>query len=335
MTELSELPLAQVRPARRWSWWWLLPLLALAGAIWLTWSALSQRGTLIVVEFDDGHGIKAGDLLRYRGIEAGRVQQARFSADLGKIQVELRLHPSAVDLARAGSRYWIARPQLDWSGASGLETIVGANYLSVLPGDGAKQTRFTGLETPPLRDLVETGGLEIVLSSHSQGALQRGAAVSYRQAHIGVILSVELAADANAVEVRAYIKPAYAHLIRERVRFWKSGGARLDAGWLSGLSLRVDSMQAFLAGGISLAVPPQAGKPVEAGFRFALDIFPSIQRIISRVNITQGISWKDGMRCMPNPSKNVWRSSTCNGNRIRSVCLCYKRNAVNAGNGKK
>lgn len=270
MSDAAPLPLpeARWRPRRQWSWLWLLPVAAVAAAGGLLLSAWYQRGLPVTVEFRQGHGLKAGDAVRYRGIAVGTVQEVALAPDLNGIRVHIRLGRQARDLARAESRFWIVRPELTLSGAQGLDTVLGANYVGVQPGPGAFQDHFSGLEEPPLPGL-EPGGLEVVVTTSGKGALRPGAAVSYRQVDIGTVLGVDLAGDASAVEARLYIRPAYTGLIREHTRFWKTEGARFSAG-LTGLSVAVESVQSLLLGGVALAVPPNPGEPAVRGQRFTL-----------------------------------------------------------------
>ncbi|MDQ2696578.1 MAG: MlaD family protein [Pseudomonadota bacterium] len=263
------LPVARVQRRRRFSLLWLLPLLAVLAAAGLVYAALGQRGVPIAITFQQGHGLKAGDVLRYRGIAVGSVREIRLTPDLDGIAVRLSLDRRARNLARAGSRFWIVRPQVSLSGASGLETLIGAHYLSVLPGEGELQDTFTGLEEPPLLELLENGGLEVLLTTPVKGNLRAGAPVNYRQVPVGTILSVGLARDASGVEVRIYVEPQYTTLIRDNTRFWKTGGARFSAG-ITGLSVDVDSVPGLLLGGVNLALPPDPGRRVEPGQRFRL-----------------------------------------------------------------
>jgi hypothetical protein len=266
---VEPLPRATLRPKRRWSAVWLVPLAFAALSGWLVFAALGQRGIAIEVRFSQGHGIKAGDALRYRGITVGTVRDARLAADQQSIRVRVLVNPDARDITRAGSQFWVVRPQLDLSGAAGLETVVGAKYLSVLPGKGELSKLFVGLEEPPLTEILHPGGLEIILVTPRKGSLRAGAPVSYREIIIGTITSVELARDASSVEARVYIQPEYVALIRKKVKFWKAGGARFSAG-LTGLSLAVDSVQSLILGGVNLAIPPAPGNPVPPEHIFTL-----------------------------------------------------------------
>ncbi|MCB1718102.1 MAG: MCE family protein, partial [Candidatus Competibacteraceae bacterium] len=142
---VPDLPVAEPVPARTESWLWLLPLLALAVVFWLGWQSWSGQDIPISIRFSEGHGLKPGDTVRYRGVAVGSVERIRLNRALDGVTIDLRLQPDAAALARSGSRFWIVRPQLDLSGVSGLDTLVGANYIGVLPGAGEQQRSFIGL----------------------------------------------------------------------------------------------------------------------------------------------------------------------------------------------
>ena len=52
---------------------WLIPIVALVVSIWIAVDAWSDRGPRIVVEFAEVHGLEAGDVVRCRGVEIGRI----------------------------------------------------------------------------------------------------------------------------------------------------------------------------------------------------------------------------------------------------------------------
>ena len=61
--------------------WWLTGLCGLL-ALALTVSSARSRGTRITIEFREGHGLKAGDAVRYLGIDVGSVNALSVSPDL-------------------------------------------------------------------------------------------------------------------------------------------------------------------------------------------------------------------------------------------------------------
>ena len=275
MSSAEDLPVARVAADERRSFVWVLPVAAGLAALLLGWRAWVARGPSVVVEASEGHGIRAGDPLRFRGITVGEVERVRLARDLAEVVLDVRLDPAASGLARAGSRFWIVRPMLSVGGARGLETLLGARYVAVLPGPaGAEpQERFVALDEPPVPEILAPGGLEITLSAPSRGGLAPGAPLIYREVRVGSVLSVGLASDATSIEVRAYVRPAYARLVREDTRFWRSGGLAVQLG-VRGLNVEVGSLSSLLVGGIALATPESAGAQVRTGHRFELAAEP-------------------------------------------------------------
>lgn len=266
----ATLPVAPTIPYRRWSWWWLVPIVALAVIAGIGVQLLRARGETLTIAFNDGCGLRPGDALRHRGVQVGAVEALALADDGASVRVRVQLHPSAVILAHAGSRFWVVRPQLSMEGATGLDTVVGPHYLAVEPGTGAPAHHFVGIESPPVLAGLQLGGLEIMLDAPSRGGLRPGSAISYRQITVGRVVAVALASDAGAVQVRGYIEPAYATLVRERSRFWNASGIDLAGGLVGGVRIEIDSLQALISGGIAFATPPDAGAAVATGRRFAL-----------------------------------------------------------------
>lgn len=265
----QELPVAQVVKVRRRRWVWLIPSAAIVLALMLVIVFVVKRGTLITITMTHGHGLEPNDVLRCRGIVVGAVERVRLTNDLTTVEVVVRLDPTARQIARAGSRFWVVRPRVSFLGVAGLETIAGAKYLAVLPGHGPLQTQFIALDQPPVVELVDPGGLEIMLFAKRHRGLGPAAPILYRRVRIGTILSVGLASDAATVEVRAYIDPPYVPLVRTDSRFWLVGGVNLDLG-LSGLRVEIESLESILVGGIALATPDPPGPRAGTGYRFVL-----------------------------------------------------------------
>lgn len=271
MNPPPELPTARVAPASGWRWTRFLPFAALLFALILVREAWRERGPFILVRARDGHGLRPGDALRYRGIETGKVESLELDAGAGEVVIGARLARSASDLARSGARFWIARPVLGVEGVRGLETALGARYLAVLPGPpgSPRQDEFAALEEPPLFETEDPAALEIVLQSSERAGLVRGAPIFYRGIPIGSLASVGLASDATAVEARARILSPYAELVRVDSRFHRVRGASLSLG-LGGLDLAVDSLQALWLGGVALATPTHPGARAPTGQVFEL-----------------------------------------------------------------
>lgn len=269
------IPTAKLRPERRFSLAWLIPLLVILLAGWLGWRAWTERGLAIKIQLDQGHGLKPGDEVRYRGIGVGRVETIELGDDLRTVLVTARLTSQAEKIARIGTRFWVVRPRVRLTEVEGLETLLGPRYLAALPAhdelNARPQRQFVAVTEPPVIESIAAGDLEIILQATQRGSLHAGAPVSYRQTRVGTVLSVGLAGDGGSVEARAHIQKAFVPLVRPATRFWDVGGLQAKLG-ITGVSIEIDSAESLIAGGVALATPPEAGSGeiVRTGHRFIL-----------------------------------------------------------------
>ena len=275
----SSFPVADIREVRavtsalflRSKLWWVTVACFLV-AFWLTWNSIPSVGPSITIRFPDGHGLKAGDAVRHRGIEAGIVESVALSNDLSQIAATVTLTPGAAGLAREGARFWIVRPQLSLAGVSGLDTAVGAKYIGVSPGDpdAPQQSRFEGLGAAP-PDENSGEGIDVVLRSDSKHGVTVGAPVTWRGVDVGQILSINLSPDARFVDIHARINSEYMRLLRTSSKFWVTSGLGIDVG-LSGVRLNADSLSTIVRGGVSFATlaVSKEKRPVTTGQMFQL-----------------------------------------------------------------
>ncbi|MFN7731999.1 MAG: MlaD family protein, partial [Pirellula sp.] len=213
----ASLPQSVPVPRRRGSpssLWWVTAACALV-SLFLFYSNYSQQGSLIEVEFDQGHGLQVNDSVRFRGIEVGRVEKIGLASENPGILTSIRLTPEARRVVTDGTEFWIVRPVVSIDAVRGLETIVGPKYIALEPGKTTtyKTVRFQGLLAPP-PILPKEGSVEIILDAKKRYGLESGAPVLHRGFHVGDILSVGLASDARSVIVRCAIDPEYHELVR-------------------------------------------------------------------------------------------------------------------------
>ncbi|RCK80975.1 MAG: Paraquat-inducible protein B [Candidatus Ozemobacter sibiricus] len=255
---------------------WVLPLAALLLVAGLGLRALIRTPLTVLVHLREGHGIKVGDAVKYRGIDVGRVSEVKLAPDLQEVRLRLELDPGYHGLAVQGSSFWVMFPKAGLAGVQGLDTLIGPRYVGVAPGQGPPQAEFVGLDEPPPAE-APPGSLEITLTAPTRGSLRPGAPVLYRQCQVGTVMAVGLSPDAVGVDLRLAIDPAFIDLVRDNTRFWNASGLALDIGLLRGLSLDMESLQTVLAGGICLATPDPPGAPVRQGHRFPLHPSPEAE----------------------------------------------------------
>lgn len=257
-------PLARVT-RRRFSFVWLIPILALAGLAALLIHQLNrERGPVIEITFTQAEGLEPGADIVHRGIAVGVVREVMLTGDLAGVRVSAELHPHAADLAREGAQFWVVRPELSLSRIAGIETILGPRYIAVRPAsEGAPRAReFTGLDTPPLEEPHTNDALLVTLSTPRAGPLTPGSPVLYRDIQVGSVRDLALAGDATHVAVTAEIRPEYATLVRENSRFWLVSGVGVDWGLFRGLSVRADSIETMIRGAVAFATPKKPGPRV-------------------------------------------------------------------------
>ncbi|WP_419735172.1 MlaD family protein [Pseudomonas sp. COR18] len=253
---MSDLPKAKTRPASNWSAIWVLPLIALIIGGWLGWRAYNQTGIEIQVRFESGQGIQANKTeVVYKGMPIGKVKALTLDTEGSTkgVNVTIEMNKDVESSLRTNTRFWLVKPNVSLAGITGLETLVSGNYIAVSPGDGEPARKFKALsEEPPLSDLKP--GLHITIKADRLGSLNRGSPVFYKQIQVGQIKSYALSPDQNMVELKVFIEPAYASLVRKHTRFWNASGISIDAN-LSGVKLRSESLASIVAGGIAFATP--------------------------------------------------------------------------------
>ncbi|MDR0276541.1 MAG: MlaD family protein [Paucimonas sp.] len=252
----DDLPTARTRPASNWSAIWILPLIALVIGGWLGWQAYRESGVNIQVRFESGEGIVANKTeVVYKGMPVGKVKSLVLDAEGSNTGViaTIEMNAAAEPHLLTNTRFWLVKPSVTLAGITGLETLVSGNYIAVSPGDGEPTKRFVALpEAPPLSD--SEPGLHLTLKADRLGSLNRDSPVFYKQIQVGRVKSYRLAEDQGNVEIKVFIEPAYASLVRKHTRFWNASGVSVDAS-LSGVKIRSESLASIVAGGIAFATP--------------------------------------------------------------------------------
>ncbi len=248
---------------------WVVPLIALITAGWLIYDRVRKIGPDISITFADGQGLEAGQTaVRYRGVKIGTLRAVALTEDSRAVSVKVSLDQSARNLARQGALFWIVRPEVSAGGLRGLETLVSGTYIQVQPGTGKDETKFTGLEHPPMIPSTKEG-LEVTLMAADLGSLTAGAPVYFRGMEVGAVEYYALGEDSTQIKVRIRIETRYANLVTQDSKFWNAGGLNVSLHFLA-VNVSAESMKSLFSGGIAFANPPTPGPPVKPGAAFPL-----------------------------------------------------------------
>lgn len=254
------LPAPDVHPRkeRRFSWIWLVPLVAVAVGLTLMARDWMATGPKITVSFESAEGIEVGQTrVRYRDVAIGVVTEVKVDHERGRVLVTAQLEREGADyITQPESRFWVVRPRLAISGVSGLGTLLSGVYIAVdTPGGSGERERsvyvFEGLEVPPE---VTSGrpGTRYTLRSPDLGWLDIGSPVYFRRIQVGQVIGYNLNDKGDAVNVQVFVDAPHDRHVTKDARFWNASGINftLDA---EGVSVQTGSLAAVLAGGVAFA----------------------------------------------------------------------------------
>jgi paraquat-inducible protein B len=233
-----------------------------------------EKGVVLTIRVPRGDGLNPGTSIRYKGLEVGKVERVELTPDLQAVMLHARVTQATQQIARAGTQFWVVKPEVSLTRAANLETLVSGQYLEVLPATkaGNRQVNFVAQAAAPT-DNAREEGLRLVLSAARRGSIKPGVVVSYREVPVGKVTDFELGPTSDRVLIHILIEPRYAPLVRTGSRFWNASGIGVDAGLFSGVKVRTESLEALLEGGIAFASPDNAqmGGPAQAGQTFVLN----------------------------------------------------------------
>jgi paraquat-inducible protein B len=184
--------------------------------------------------------------------------------------VTAKISKRAGGLMVEDAKFWVVEPRVTLSGISGLGTLLSGNYVGFQPGKSStKQTRFTGLDVPPV--ITDQPGRRFVLKASTLGSLGIGSPIYYRQLQAGQVAAYALAADGKGIDITVFINTPYEKYVTPETRFWNASGIDVSVG-AGGVNVRTEGLVALLAGGLAFDAPPFAAPagPAAANTVFTL-----------------------------------------------------------------
>ncbi|ROU03735.1 MlaD family protein [Histidinibacterium lentulum] len=267
--DLPEVPVEEGRAAA-FSLIWLVPIVALAIALWTAWRTYADQGPLIEVRFQNAAGVTADETeLRFRDIGVGLVEEVAFSADLQEVVVSIRVEPEMAPYIDDGARFWVVRPQVSAQGVTGLDTVLSGVYIQgVWDGvAGEEQTSFRGLDEAPLLGAEQQGTTFILRSDMALPTAETP--ILFKGVEVGRIDSAEVMPDGTGVETEAVIFEPFEGLVTTSTRFWDISGFSFSVG-PGGARLNFTSVASLLTGGVTFETLGSGGAPLETGMVFEL-----------------------------------------------------------------
>ncbi|MBT3142348.1 MlaD family protein [Falsiruegeria litorea] len=268
MTDSQGLPKPIVKDQKpgllaRLSLIWLVPVLALAGALGLAWDTYRQRDVTIEITFPEASGIEPGKtLIKFREVTVGTVAELGYSEDLTKVVVQANIHRKMAQYLDTDTQFWLVTAKITASGVTGLNTLLSGSHINVeWDTDVVEPSRkFVALADAPII-LPGAKGAEILLTSPVSGSVAVGAPILHKGVAMGKVEAVGFDQASDSVLITAFVNHPYDALVNTGTRFWNASGINIELND-SGLQLNVGSLSSLLQGGIEFDTTMSGGAPI-------------------------------------------------------------------------
>lgn len=252
---------------------WLIPILAVAIGLWMTFSSDEGLGPTVQLTVTDAEGIEPGKtLVKVRNVTVGRVSDVRLADDLAHAIMTLEMQANTERMLTTDSQFWVVKPRIGRQGVSGLNTLISGAYIQLQPDldGGEAQTEFTALESPPVTS-QQTPGLRFTLVSENAGTVGVGDPVLYRGFTVGRIEKSTFSVERREIEYQVFVESPYDRLLTENTRFWLESAVSLKLG-SNGVDVNLGNLESLLSGGVTFDVPEGqvAGEVIDPQHQFEL-----------------------------------------------------------------
>ncbi len=270
----SGLPKPDVKPPReaRFSWIWLVPLIAALVGVSLLVRNWLHTGPTVTISFESADGLEVGQTkVRYKDVVIGEVTEIKVAPDRTKVLVDAQLNREGSSyITHEGTRFWVVRPRLGISGVSGLGTLLSGAYIGVdsvatdpEADEGEPVYEFTGLEKPPE---IASGraGTRYTLLAPDLGSLEIGSPVYYRRIEVGQVVGYDLDESGRGVAIQVFVDKPNDKFVTENTRFWNASGINVSLS-ADGFNVQTGSIVSVMAGGVAFAAPDDDAQVEPAG----------------------------------------------------------------------
>ena len=242
-----------IKQGRTFSIVWLVPLIALGIGGWLAYKAITEKGPIITISFENADGIEAGKTkIKFKDVEVGVVESIDIKKDLSGVNLKVEMKKNAKPFLTENTKFWVVRARIAADEISGLGTLLGGVYIGTEPSQEGKPTdTYVGLEKPPIIT-SEMQGKHYYLTSDRLGSLESGSPIYFRQIKVGRVVDYTLDQESGSVKVHIFILSPYDQFVREHTLFWFASGLDLQL-TADGLRIDTESMVSLLIGGIAFS----------------------------------------------------------------------------------
>lgn len=228
---------------------WIVPFIALFIAGWLAYQYFDDLGPEIEIIFPKNEGLVAGQsVVKFRNVPIGKVTKIYITQDTDGVIVRVRMNSKAAKpYMTEKARFWIVKPEVGFSGISGLDTLLSGTYINIYsePG-GTFRKRHIGL-SQPYQDTSK--GKYFHLTSEDGKNISVGMPIFYKNIKVGEVAYKYLSLDNRHVEVIIFVDNAYAPYIHSDTKFWMKNSMTVDFS-RGKLDVDIAPLNFLLTGGI-------------------------------------------------------------------------------------
>ncbi|SLM63414.1 Paraquat-inducible protein B [Dickeya aquatica] len=229
-------------------------------------------------------------------MEVGTVRSIKLGDDLRTIQVIASIRNDMKDALRSATQFWLVTPKASLAGVSGLDALVGGNYIGMLPGSGSPVRHFVAQDTQP-KYRVNSGELLVHLRADDLGSLNAGSLVYFRKIPVGKVYDYSINPDHRGVVIDVLIDRRFTTLVKTNSRFWNVSGLKADVS-LNGATIDMQNLSALVNGAVAFDSPePGDAAPADQNY----DLYPDLAQSQRGVQITLDLPSGDGLHAGRTP----------------------------------
>ncbi len=217
----------------------------------------SYKAVLIL---DRARNLHVGSDILYKDISIGKVSNLKIVNE--HVEVTMSIKKEYKKYMREDTLISLTKFKIGLDGVKNAKSLILGPSLHVSLGKSKKPGKFYHLKNILTHENQLREGLRVVVSADKKSSLKIGSPLTYRQVKIGDIEQYRLSDNATQVELSVYIKPCYAHLIRENSIFYNATALGLEVG-LGGVKVKTETLETMLSGGIAVVTPTKAAKQAE------------------------------------------------------------------------
>lgn len=228
---------------------WIVPFIALMIAGWLAYQYFDDLYPEIKIIFPKNEGLVAGQsVVKFKNVPIGKVTKIFITQDIDGVIVSVRMNSKAArPYMTEYAKFWIVKPEVGFSGVSGLDTLLSGTYIDVYSeAGGTFKEQHIGLEQP-YQDTSK--GKYFHLTSYDGKNISVGMPIFYKNLQVGKVAYKYLSLDNKHVDVIIFVDNEYSTYIDIDSKFWMKNTMNID--FTKGkLDVDIAPLNFLLTGGI-------------------------------------------------------------------------------------